>query len=641
MEHDCVSDQGEAVHGVRPLEPEIAQTGLAGRARRILASRRLPFHLAMLAVVVSLPTAWMGLTTDDYMHHVMLLGEGESTRQLTDAGLMPKGAGRLGPILSDLFVAVDPNENLERFRTYGALPWWTDEDYRVAHWRPLASLTHWLDYRLFPNSIALMHLHSIAWFAAVVFVATRLYRRLIPIASIAGLAGLLYVLSDDSYFPTLWLANRNLLISLVFGLVAMILHDRWRTDRWKGGAALAPLSFSACLLATEGGVAILAYLFAYEAVLAPGARGRRLMALAPYLAIVLGWRVIYSLQGYGAAGGGFYVDPVGQPAAFLVAVVRRLPFLLGGQWTTSPPELHSFLPPGGGMLLWGFLALVVVLIPLGLLPLLRVNRRMRFWLLGMYGAALPVCATIPMSRALLFVAVGAFGLIAECIGAWRWRSEDIQIGRRSHPLLAALILGLFVTHLPWAMATRALVPKVTWKAQKRLSKTLAIGLYRRWSYQDLVIVNAPNPISVAYDPFCAAHHGKTSPPGIRALAPGYGPMEIVRTGPRRLVIRSISQSLLDCQKGNRPHPVFFYHALSNVRGVGRPLKAGTRIALPRLTIEVLAVDERGFPTEVAFEFEAVLEAPALRWLWWDWNRRHFVVFRLPAVGQGVCLPGPF
>ena len=67
---------------------------------------------------------------------------------------------------------------------------------------------------------------------------------------------MLYLLSDDSYFPTMWLANRNLLISLVFGLVTLILHDRWRTERWKAGAALSLLCFLACVLATEGGIAV-------------------------------------------------------------------------------------------------------------------------------------------------------------------------------------------------------------------------------------------------------------------------------------------------------------------------------------------------------------------------------------------------
>ena len=615
---------------------------MTGYLRRMLASRRFPMVLAAAAIVVSLPAVWTGLLTDDYVHRAALLGDSDAARPLVDVDLAPEGAGRLGPTLSDLFVVVDPNENLERLRTYGALPWWTYEGFRVAHWRPLASLTHWLDYRLFPNSIGLMHLHSILWFAAVVFAAALLYRRFIDVAWIAGLAGVLYLLNDDSYFPTMWLANRNLLISLVFGLVTLILHDCWRTDRWKPGAGLSLLCFLACVLATEGGIAIFAYLFAYEAVLAPGRRVRRLMALVPYLAVILGWRLFYNLQGYGAAGGGFYVDPVGQPTAFLAAVVKRIPFLLGGQWTTSPPELHSFLPPAGRPVLWCILALVVIVIPLVLLPLLRVNRRMRFWLLGMYGAALPVCATVPMGRALLFVAVGAFGLIAESLGAWFRRADEVCRVDRPRRLLRLLIVGLFVAHLPWAAVTRAFVPKAMAKMHRRLNKTLAIGLYLRLlPNQDLVIVNTPNPASFAYDPFWAVHHGKGLPAGVRVLAPGYGPLEISRTAARRLVIRSISGSLLDCQPGHRLHPVFFYRHLSDVRGTGRPLKAGTRITLPRMVVDVLAVDERGSPTEVAFEFEMDLEAHTLRWLWWDWESRHFVVFRPPPVGHGVCLPGPF
>ena len=49
----------------------------------------------------------------------------------------------------------------------GAAPWWTLPTLRIAFFRPLAVLTHWADYRLWPDSGVLMHVHSIAWYGAV------------------------------------------------------------------------------------------------------------------------------------------------------------------------------------------------------------------------------------------------------------------------------------------------------------------------------------------------------------------------------------------------------------------------------------------------------------------------------------------
>ena len=177
-----------------------------------------PWVLALAAVVVSLPALSVPPLNDDYVQRAMLVGSSPGAQ----IGLVAAEPARLRTALADLLVAVDPDRNLQPLRMYGALPWWTCDDYRVAFWRPLASLTHWLDYRLFPQSFTWMHLHSILWYAAAVLAVAVLYRRLIDVTWVAGLAGLLFVLSDDGYFPTMWVANRNLLMSMVFGVLAII-----------------------------------------------------------------------------------------------------------------------------------------------------------------------------------------------------------------------------------------------------------------------------------------------------------------------------------------------------------------------------------------------------------------------------------
>jgi hypothetical protein len=449
----------------------------------------------------------------------------------------------------------------------------------------------------------------------------------------------LYLLSDDNYFPTMWLSNRNLLISLCFGLATLILHDRWRRDRSKVAAVTAPLCLLACVLATEGGVAAWAYLFAYEATLATGRWTRRLRALMPSVAVIVLWRVVYNLQGYGASGGGFYIDPVHEPMAFLAAVAGRIPFLLGGQWTTSPPELYGLLAPGLRTGLWVVLVLVVVVIPLLLWPLLRTHRRLRFWLVGMYTAALPVCATVPMGRALLFVAVGAFALIADAFGLWCQGSTVENSGRRTRWLRLTVVV-LLLMHLPLAVGARLLAPEAMSKVHKRLRRTLTTRLFIRLEpHQDVVVVNSPNPASGVHDPFWAVYNDKGLPGAIRMLAPGYGPLELTRTGPRHLVVRSLSRGLFTCPPGLRIDAALFYRQLSGMRGHDNPMKIGDRIELPRMTVDVLAVDDSGLPSKAAFLFETPLDAPEWRWIFWNWTHRRFEAFRPPPVGQTVCVPG--
>jgi hypothetical protein len=614
---------------------------VSSRILSILGRRWWPVALTVLAIAVSLPALQAGLLNDDYCHRSALLGPSEFLDRLGPAGLAPGGSGRLGTALSEQFVAVAPNANLRRLKAYGALPWWTCDDLRVAFWRPVSSFTHWLDYRLFPNTLPLMHLHSILWFAAAVLAVSLLYRRLIGVAWVATLGALLYVLADFSYFPTLWLANRNALLALFFGLLALILHDRYR--RRGGGYGL--VAAAACLLlsvlSAEAGVATFAYLLAYEAVLRRERWAVRLRALVPFVVVIVGWRLIYNVLGYGADGGGFYLDPVREPVRYALAVFDRAPFFLGGQWLTVPPDLYAIFSGVSKQLLWGTLALFTVAIPAAVWPLLRADRRARFWLTGMYLSVLPVCATVPMSRALIFIAVGAFGLTAEFVGGWQRKADWVPKRGWQRVLVAVLVVATLTAHLPWAAVKRVTAPFVTTSAERQMTRTMVIGT-RQWSHrEDLVVVNAPNPAAFLYDPFRNACEGKTLPGAVRALAPAFGALEVLRTRPRRLVVRAVSRSLLDGPRHHGLHFVFFYQTLSAVRGPDRPMQVGQRIVLPRLEVEVLRVDEHGLPVEAAFTFPVPLEDASLRWLYWDWPHRRYAAFHVPEVGATVVLAGPF
>jgi hypothetical protein len=622
-------------------------------AARWLGSRRLPAVLVVVAVALSLPAVGRELLNDDYMQRAILAGPSPFVDRLAEKGLAPDGSGSLGPILSDLFVAVAPGKNLDALKAYGAVPWWTYEGYRVAFWRPAAALTHWLDYRLFPDRPVWMHLHSILWFAAVAWLVAALYRRFIDAAAVAGLAALLFVLEDSTFFPTMWIANRNLLICLFFGLLAILAHDRWRQDRWRPGALLAPLCVLLSVLSAEAGIATMAYLFAYEVALRSDRWRNRLLALAPAAGVIVLWRLLYNLLGYGASGGGFYFDPVREPLGYVLAFLQRAPFLLAGQWTTIPPELYSFSPPASRTVLWLILCVLTVLIPLILWPFVRLHRRARFWLLGMVLAAVPFCATLPMSRSLLFVAIGAFGLIAEFIAGWLADAWDesgsvprVQVlyarPRWLWHLARTLLILLVVVHIPFAAVARLMAPRVTGQMELRVARTMDLGTMQGLGGQDLVIVNAPNPASFLYEPFLWSHGGQALPEGLRILAPGFGAVEVARPAANVLTVRSVSQSLFDCQQeGERLDFVFFYRVLSDVRGPGHPLKAGDRVRLERMTAQVQSVDGQGFPVEVAFEFEVPLEDPSLTWLWWDWDKHRYKAFTPPPVGGSMTLVGPF
>jgi len=103
----------------------------------------------------------------------------------------PLDSGSFLTVLRDLFFNRNP-QDMTLEKNYGMLPWWTPDDMKLGLWRPLTAFTHWLDYRLFPDSPMLMHAHNIAWFAAIVFLVTIIYRKLMGAGWVAGFAALLF-----------------------------------------------------------------------------------------------------------------------------------------------------------------------------------------------------------------------------------------------------------------------------------------------------------------------------------------------------------------------------------------------------------------------------------------------------------------
>src|SRR5262245_60408162 len=234
----------------------------------------------------------------------------------------------------------------------GLDPWWAQEMVRLAFFRPLASLTYWIDYQLWPMNPTWMHLQSILWLGAVVFLASVLYRRVIASAWVVGCASLLYALDDSFLMPAFWLANRYVLVSLFFGLLCLIAYDKWRRDGWWMGAPLALIAFAMALFGSEAGVGTAAYLFAYAVFLDRRVWWRRLGALTPFVLVGLGWLIVHENLGYGATGSSSYIDPRVSPVGFLKAAAERGPVLFWGQWAFPSAEAYNTISPAAANVFW-------------------------------------------------------------------------------------------------------------------------------------------------------------------------------------------------------------------------------------------------------------------------------------------------
>lgn len=604
-------------------------------AKRLLAHRHLPTVLALGAILVMVPALKTGLFADDLMQRSVELHPSQLPPRMHETG-NPVDSGSFGTVLFDLFGFNRDPQYLALAKNYGTLPWWTPADFHLSLCRPVAAFTHWLDYRFFPDSPALMHAHNIAWFAAVVFLVALVYRQLMGASGIAGLAALLFLLDGYTYFPVMFVANRGFIMALFFGLLYLYEHHQWRSLKSRSALIWSVLCLALSVFAEEGGAAALAFIVAYALVLESGPWRQRALTVLPSVLVLVLWRIIYVLTGYGLSHiGAFYIDPLNEPFRFARELLPRMMEVLGGQLTGLPPEILSVVKPSLHPVAVGLYGVCVVVAVVVFLPWVCRDKLAAFWFTAMMLAAIPEASLVPISKNFGFVAIGAYGLIAGFVAALFNRRLPEQ---RVYGVLAwSACLLLLLVHVPGAIAGRIVTVKATSFFFAQLNRPP-----RDWpniENQDVIVLNFPAPLVSGYVPGYKAYYHQALPRTVRALVPGCTGFTVQRTTDKTLVVQSQGANIFSCDDVGPVHVAYLF-SLCNLLLGRAECKTGDRYELSGLTAEVLESDASGLPACVAFHFETSLDSPGFRWFWWDWRTFATRRFQPPAIGQTVTLAGP-
>jgi hypothetical protein len=565
-----------------------------------------PLTAALVGMALMLPALGLGLLADDYFHRAILLG----------AGRLGRGARPAFDLYSLLPLTGQRNTAAE----IGLLGWWADPHLRLALFRPLSALTQMLDYALWPNQFALQHLHSLLWYGLSVFAVAKCYRRVHGPTAVAGLAAIFFAIDDAHAVCAGWLANRNALVSLACGMFALNAHCRWRTGAARAWGAVAAALFAAALLSSEAGLAVAAYIVAWQLAMDEGRWRDRGAALWPYAVIVVAWRLLYSSLGYGTNGSGLYIDPGRQPLAFAWALAERWPVLQLGLWTPVPSDAFVLVPPAG-RLAYGALGLVVCLALLRLFwPLLAARREARFWALGMGLALVPSCGTFPMDRLVLVAGVGAFGLLAlfvEYVGLLPGTAPGVETGRTWGRVLV-------VVHGPLA-ALMLIARLLTLPALNQPLTTL--------------ITEAPATAAAPRQTFVFV----TGLPELVAYVPIIRDIEAPALAPRRVALLAsalndnvVYREAVDTLVITTPGGLLRHPLEQLMRTDAVPFAVGETIERPDFTAEVRALTPDGRPAQVAFRFRAPLDSPEYHWL--TYSAKDVSEFHLPPVSGRIDIP---
>jgi len=600
---------------------------------------RLPAMLALGAVLVMLPALKLGLIMDDLPQRMVALPPDQVPARIHDMGL-PRNSGSCSTVVRDFFFGYYRDAQRGALaRNYGLLPWWTPDSLRIGLWRPVTAFTHWLDYRLYPDSPALMHAQNIAWFAAVVFLVTVLYRKLMGPGWAAGLAGLLFLLDYNTYFPVAFVANRGFILSLCLGLACLYQHHQWRAEKRRSGLIWSGLFLALAVFANEGGASTLAFLLAYALVLEPGSLRRRALTLLPALLVIVLWRITYTLCNSGVFHVGGYIDPSEEPLLFAREVLPRAIVLLGGQLAQVAPELMLAVKPSlqpQATLLYGVPVVAALAV---FAPWLRRDKTAVFWLAVMLLAAIPAATVAPLGKNLGFVAVGAYGLIASFLAGVFSGPGCLAPSLTWRVLAWAACALLLLAHGPGAVAGRLVVTAGLRSSWQNVGRALDIGNPPGLENKDVIVINSPIMLALAYVPFAKAYSHQPLPRTLRTLVPGCTSFDVERSDEKTLVIQSKAPNIFACDDFGPVHGLYAVR-FSNVFLGELQFKQGERLERGGLVVEILELDAAELPCRVAFRFNASLDSPTFHWLQFNFQTRSCQPFLVPAVGQRVTVLGP-
>ena len=593
------------------------RTPLSQRLVAWLGAPRAPWIVIVVGLLLAAPALTADFTADDHLHRVI---------ERPDTGIVGMPSRPL-----DLFVfATGKPADTEALRDVGLFPWWVDPHLKLAFARPLSSATHALDHALWPDDPGPQLLHNLVWHALSLFAIWCCFRRFLARDAatrwIAVLALALYAF-DDARGPVVgWIANRNALVALALSLPVLVLHDRWRRDGWRIGRIVAPLLFIVALGAGESSIAILAYLGAHALFLDRAPLRDRVVALAPYLVIVVVWRVIYARAGYGVVGSGVYLDPGSDPGAFLAHAATRIPFLLQGQLALPWSDLASFYPVAGIAIPMLVIALgMLVAIGLACARLLRRDPVARFFATGMVLAAVPVASTFPADRLLSFIGLGGAGLVAQLLAAALRDRTLLGDGRPRRLAAGVVAISLVLVHLvlsPPLLVLRSRSMVAVGRVIDRADATLPHG--PAIATKTFLIMSTPSDALAGYITVMRRSHDEPAPAHLYWFTTATSGATVTRLDARTLRVT--------------PTDGLLHHEIDQMMRSPRtrPFHVGDQVALTGLSFEVLAVTADGRPAQFLVHFTIPLDDPSLVWL--TWRGRGYEAYTPPAVGATDTLP---
>lgn len=572
------SSSDSALLGEQVEEPAAAPTETPWRRSR------WGFWLVLLVgILVFSPAIRAPFWLDDYAQIAMSEGSYPAPR---------------GP--ADLYDFVRQSER-DMLVDRGLLPWWTNPRYKLRFFRPLSSSLLWAEHRVTNHQVLVMHLASFAWWAGAVAILLALLRRLFS-ERVALIAAAIFALAPCHSLPLAWVANREVLVSLVFGLSALLSLSRMASGS-VANAALAAVFFALALAGGEYGLCFGGYALAFVVWRSDLTKTKRALALGSFAVPAFVYLAIRASLSYGAEGSGFYHDPLRSPAIFLESAPRRWVTLMVDAWTTIDFDIFGATAPWWAVAVIALVCTVTVVRPIraAFAELTPVARKDASWLLtGSMIALVPMLAGAPSTRLVAVCVLGVAPIVALVVDrAWYPRAPRDKSGLAQQLRVAAATLAFFhFLHGPtWAfllargqrIAANDFAERADW-LREHVGDT---------SHANVIIARAGWD-SVLFAPLAIDARGR--PPAMwRTLVPSQ----------HALMLR-VDANTIDLII---PHGSGFFPITDNdlFRDPETPLHTGEQIVTTGMRVTVIDNGEVG-PSRLRFVFDKNPDDPSLTWI---------------------------
>jgi hypothetical protein len=335
-----------------------------------------------------------------------------------------------------------------------------------------------------------MHLHSVVWWVAAALAVRALYMRTYS-ARVANIGAIVFALSPAHAMPIAWLANRETLVSLTFGALALASYSAFRENVRVRDGTKAFLFFALALFGGgEYALSLGGYVLAIELVRARGreALTRRALGFATFGVPALAYVVTRAKLHYGTLGSGYYSDPTNAPARFLAKVPARIAALLGDGWLTVETAWGAE---------WQTWAVAIAVIAFGAIAALAARhmraevdanvRRDSAWLgAGSVISLVPMLAVVPNMRLMGAPMIGIAAIVALVVDR-AWFPDERPIAPEV-VRFCAIVLGF--AHLVHA-------PVTTWLVSRQIEGDAANFQARaEWLRERLARADASTPEDV-------------------------------------------------------------------------------------------------------------------------------------------------